>query len=122
DLLGAGHGARVEPEHRALGRLDGPVTQLHRDLVLQPLEAQGGVDADAQQVATAILERLDEGMNVADLGAGQVNGVPRLLDLTLPLSRGRYWGRCRCQSRCAPDQSQSEDPQPEVRTRTATRP
>ena len=71
DLLVAGQGPGVEPEDRALGRLDRPVAELHGDPVVEPLERQDHVDADPDQVAAPVLDRLDVGVDVADLRPGR---------------------------------------------------
>src|SRR5262249_9466581 len=106
-FLPAGQGPRVEPEHLPLGRLDRAVLELDRDQVVESPVVQLRLDADAEQVASAVLDRLDPGVDVTDPGAGHENRIPGFLLLS---RRGP--------GQTAEDQSPGEQPE----ARAATRP
>ena len=77
-LLAAGQDAGVEAFHRAVAGLDGGLAHPGGHRRVEPLEAERQVDLDPNPVAAPVLEWLDRAMDGADLGAGDVDGAPRL--------------------------------------------
>ena len=79
DPLLAGFGQRVEPQDLAVQRLDRPVSQPGDREIPAALEPLFHVDPHAQIVASLIRDLLDIGVNVSDLGARQIDRIPRFL-------------------------------------------